>query len=182
MTSIAAFNPFSALTSKIFGAIALAALIAIGVQSFRLDRAVDQRDAARSLAAAERAAHEQTISNYRAAALQFALTAAANLTRVAAERDAISKRKVDELETARVAADGRYRRLLESAAEADRRGAGDADLSAIADATCRAYAGTGCHELPARLKAAQDNTDQLLALQGWAREQMAIATSPAPAD
>lgn len=175
-------NPFSALTSKIFGAFALVAIVTAGVQSCRLDRAVDQRDAARELAEAERAAHSQTIANYRAAAVQFVLTAAANISRVAAERDAISERNVRELQAARASADARYRRLLESAAEADSRGAGDADLSALADATCRAYAGTGCRELPARLKAAQDNTDQLVALQSWVLEQSRVATSPAPAD
>lgn len=175
-------NPFSAMTSKIFGGLALAAIVAAGVQSCRLDRAVDQRDAARELAKGERAAHGQTIANYRAAAVQFALTAAANVSRVAAERDAITERKVHELQIARAAADARYRRLLETAAEADRRGAGDPDLSAIADATCRAYAGTGCDQLPARLKAAQDNTDLLIRLQGWVLEQSRVATSPAPAD
>lgn len=174
------FNPFSALTSKIFGGAALVALIAAGVQSCRLERAVDQRDAARELAKSERTAHKQTIANYRAAAMQFARTAAANIARVEAERDAISERKAHELQAARASADARYHRLLETAAEADRRGAGDADLSAIADATCRAYAGTGCDELPATLKAAQDNTDQLLALQGWSREQSRVATSLAP--
>jgi hypothetical protein len=175
-------NPFSVLTSKIFGGVAFAALIAAGVQSCRLDRAIDQRDEARQLASAERAAHHQTIANYRAAAFEFAREAAANVARVKAERDSITERKLHELQIARASADARYRRLLESAAEADSRGAGDVDLSGVADATCRAYAGTGCHELPARLKAAQDNTDQLLALQAWALEQSRVATSPAPAD
>lgn len=175
-------NPFSALASKIFGAITLAAIVAAGVQSCRLDLAVDQRDAARELAKGERTAHGQTIANYRAAAVQFALTAVANVSRVAAERDAITERKVHELQIARASADARYRRLLETAAEADRRGAGDPDLSAIAEATCRAYAGTGCDQLPARLKAAQDNTDLLIKLQGWVLEQARVATSPAPAD
>lgn len=176
------FDPFSALTSKIFGATALVAIVAAGIQSCRLDRVVGQRDAARMLAEAEREAHSRTVANYRVAAVQFALIAADNISRVAAERDAISERKVHELQAARASADARYRRLLESAAEADSRGAGDADLSAIADATCRAYAGTGCDELPARLKAAQDNTDQLIALQSWVLEQSRVATSPAPAD
>lgn len=175
-------NPFSAFTSKIFGGIAVAALIAAGIQSCRLDRAVDQRDRARALATAERSAHLQTQANYRFAALQFAAIAAANIQRVQSERDTITERKLHELQIARVAADARYRRLLATAAEADRRSASDPDLSAIADATCRAYAGTGCHELPARLKAAQDNTDLLIKLQGWVLEQAAVVTSPVPVD
>lgn len=175
-------NPFSVLTSKLIGGVAIAALVAVGVQSCRLERTVDQRDRARELATAERNAHQQTVANYRVAALQFAAIAAANIKRVQAERDTITERKLHELQIARAAADARYGRLLATAAEADRRGAGDPDLSAIADATCRAYAGTGCHELPARLKAAQDNTDLLIKLQGWVLEQALVQTSPAPTD
>lgn len=172
-------NPFSTLSSKIFGALALAALVGAGVQSCRAARFEQQRDQARLQAQTAQAAFDATVANYRAAAVQFAIAAAANVARVRAERDVISERKIHELQTARASADARYRRLLESAAEADRRGTGDTDLSRIAAATCRAYAGTGCDELPARLKAAQDNTDQLLALQGWVLEQSRVATSPA---
>ena len=72
----------------------------------------------------------------------------------------------------------RYRRLLASAAEADTSRAADPDLSAVTDAACRAYAGADCAGLPAKLKAAQDNTDQLIALQAWVAGQAVVVTSP----
>lgn len=175
------FAPFTALTSKIFGGALIAAIVAVGVQSCRLDRMAGSRDAALQSARDTQSAFDATVINYRLAALQFALIAATNVARVQAERDAISERKVHELQNARDLADAGYRRLLSSAAEADSRSAGDADVSAVADATCRAYAAARCAELPALLKAAQDNVDQLIALQGWAAEQARVTTSPSSA-
>lgn len=172
-------NPFSAFSAKLFGGAAIALLIVAGVQSCTIDRVTRERDEARQQRDDTRAAFDATVVNYRAAAVQFAAIAAANVARVNAERDAINERRVHELQIARDNAAVRYRRLLATAAEADSRGAGDADLSAIAEATCRAYAATGCHELPARLKAAQDNTDQLIKLQAWADDQAAVSTAPA---
>lgn len=171
-------NPFTALTSKIFGSVALALLMLVGFQSCKIDRIEGQRDKAVKLAKDEKTAHETTVTNYRAAALIAERIQADNLTRAASERAAIDERKINDLQAARDTADARYRRLLATAAKADTGSASDPDLSAFADATCRAYAGTGCNELPARLKAAQDNTDQLIALQGWAREQAGVRTSP----
>jgi hypothetical protein len=172
------FQPFSAVTSKIFGAATLALLMVAALQSCKIDRVEGERDDARQLAQDTQAAFDTTVADYRAKAAEAGRVQAETLVRVAAERDAVAERKIHDLQVARDSADARYRRLLASAAEADSRGAGDPDLSAFADATCRAYAGTGCHELPALLKAAQDNTDQLIALQGWARDQAAIATAP----
>lgn len=172
------FNPFSVLTSKIFGAAALSLLVLFAVQSCRLERMSDKKDKAEARAAATQLAFDTTVAGYRAAAKAAQQQAEANVARVMAERDAISERKMDELQITRSHADARYRRLLAQAAAADSRRAGDADLSAFADATCRAYAGAACDELPARMKAAQDNTDQLLALQDWVRAQAAVATTP----
>jgi hypothetical protein len=176
------FNPFSVLTSKIFASTTLALAIVAGVQSCQIERVTKQRDEARESAKGWAVLLDTTVANYRAAAAEAERAQQANLARVKAERDAVFERKVDELQAARDVADARYRRLLTSAAEADSRGAGDADLSAAADATCRAYAGAACHDIPPLLKAAQDNTDQLVALQGAIREQATIVTSPAPAD
>lgn len=171
-------TPFSALTSKIFGATTLALLIVAGVQACKINHVEGERDDARQLARDTRTAFDTTVADYRAKAVEAGRAQAENLVRVAAERDAVAERKIHALQAARDTADARYRRLLASAAEADSSRADDPDLSAFADATCRAYAGAGCHELPALLKAAQDNTDQLIALQGWAREQAAIPTAP----
>lgn len=158
---------------------AIGALIALcGFMSLRLAMIDGDRDKWRDRAGAEKLAHETTVTNYRAAAAEAERIMAANVARVKAEQAAISERTIDELETARASADARYRRLLASAAEADTRRAADADLSAATDAACLAYGAARCDELPAKLRAAQDNTDQLIALQDWVREQALIVTSP----
>ena len=153
-------------------------LLLCGVLCWRLAAVDGDRDKWRAQSAAEKLAHEQTVINYRAAAVEAERVMAANIIRVKSEQDAISERKNHELQTARATADARYRRLLETAAAADSSGSGNADMPPIADATCLAYGAARCDELPARLKAAQDNTDQLIALQGWVREQALVVTSP----
>lgn len=177
-TTAVTFNPFSALTSKIFGATTLALLIVAGLQSCKIDRVEGERDDARQLAKDTQTAFDTTVADYRAKAAEVGRVQAETLVRVAAERDAVAERKIHALQAARDTADARYRRLLASAAEANSSRAGDPDLSAFADATCRAYAAASCDAIPPLLKAAQDNTDQLIALQGWAREQAAISTAP----
>lgn len=171
------FNPFSALTSKIFGGLALALLIFVGLQSCQIDRLTGQRDKAKLLAAQTQAAFDQTVADYRAAAAEAERIQKANLARVKAERDAIDERTINDLKTARDASDARYSRLLASAAEADSSRAADPDLSAVTDAACVAYGAARCDELPAKLKAAQDNTDQLIALQAWVAGQALVATN-----
>lgn len=161
---------------------AIGALIALcGFLSLRLAMIDGDRDKWRDRARAEALAHETTVMNYRAAAVKAERVMAANIIRVKSEQDAISERKNHELQTARATADARYRRLLETAAAASASGSGEIGLPPIADATCLAYAGTDCNAIPARLKAAQDNTDQLIALQGWVREQAGVVTSPVEA-
>lgn len=86
-------------------------------------------------------------------------------------RAKLNERIAHDALASRARSDAAYRRLLDriettrAAAGAD----GGTDLPADADAACRTYAATPCHQLPALLKAAQDNTDQLIALQAWAR-------------
>lgn len=170
---------FSILTSKIFGGLALALLILVGLQSCQIDRLTTQRDKAKLLAQQTQIAFDQTVADYRAAAAEAERLQKANLDRVKAERDAIDERTINDLKTARDASDARYRRLLASAAEADSSRAADPDLSAVTDAACVAYAAARCDELPAKLLEAQRNTDQLIALQAWVSSQALVATKPA---
>lgn len=156
-------------------------LLLCGVLCWRLASVDGERDKWRDRSAAEALAHETTVMNYRAAAVEAERVMAANIIRVKSEQDAISERKNHELQTARATADARYRRLLETAAAASASGSGEVGLPPISDATCLAYGAARCDELPARLKAAQDNTDQLIALQGWVREQAGVVTSPVEA-
>lgn len=116
--------------------------------------------------------------NYRNAAEQAELKQQANIAAVKAQQGRINERAEDELEDSRRDADARYKRLLATKAATDPRGTGSAEMSAFAESTCIAVAGTGCDGIPPLLKAAQDNTDQLLALQQWAREQGEVQTSP----
>lgn len=159
--------------------LAFAVLIALcAFLAWRLASVDGERDKWRDRSADEKLAHETTVTNYRAAAVEAARIMAANLARVKSEQDAISERKINDLQVARATADARYRRLLATAAQADTSRAADPDLSAATDAACLAYGAARCVDLPAKLKAAQDNTDQLIALQGWVAEQAKVATSP----
>lgn len=126
---------------------------------------------------AERAAHVQTVANYRAAQKTAAAIQEQNLLRVAQAYTDINERKENALKADRDSAVARYKRLLANA-ESYRSAPGNADMSAATDAACIAYAGTPCAELPAKLKAAQDNTDQLVALIDWVHSVAAVPTSP----
>ena len=125
---------------------------------------------------AERAAHAQTVANYRHAQEEAEARQKANLVRVAAQRKAENERSKHELETYRADADARYDRLLASA-KAYRGIPQSPDVSAAVEAGCIAFAATPCAELPAKLKAAQDNTDQLVALINAVETQGKVGTS-----
>lgn len=126
---------------------------------------------------AERAAHAQTVANFRKAQEEAEARQKANLARVAAQRKAENERSKHELETYRADADARYDRLLASA-KAYRGIPQSPDVSAAVEAGCIAFAATPCAELPAKMKAAQDNTDQLVALISAVEAQANIPTSP----
>jgi hypothetical protein len=145
----------------------------------RGDRLLRERDAARALAADEAQRHRTTKQNYVAAQAAAQRAALANVKRVLRERGAVNERIIDELENRRGAADDRYRRLRAEARTRAARDASDADLSASAEATCRAYAAASCDAIPSILKAAQDNSDQLILLQNWVRATLAIPTAQA---
>lgn len=145
-------------------------LAVIAALAWQIDRRTDQRDAARAGWAQEMAAHAGTIANVRAAAEQARAADAANKARVEAEQRAVTAKLEKDHEASTAALDARYRRLLASASAATAaRGAGTTPVSGEPDATCLAYAGARCDELPARMKAAQANTEQLLGWQAWWR-------------
>lgn len=172
---------FGPLAAKILLGVSGVLLITVGVQRCTIDALETKLAASVALRLQERDNHRLTKATYRAAQERAQRAAQANLERVARSRAAITERTIDDLEKRRRAADARHRRLLAEARAGAESVAGDAELSAIAAATCRAYAATECDQLPAKLKAAQDNTDQLIALQGWVAANAAVATSgPAP--
>lgn len=140
---------------------------------------VRQRDGARAALAAEQQAHRLTVANYQAAATIAAKRDAETLARVTLEQAAITERITGEYQDRLDDSVAAYERLRASA-EAYSRGTGDADLSATREAACRAYAGTSCEALPALLKAAQDNADQLLALIAWAQAQGEVSVAELP--
>lgn len=129
-----------------------------------------ERDAARAELAEVQAAHTATIAAYQEAASLAARRDAENLARVQAEQRAVTEKVTDDYQNRLADSAAAYDRLR-ARAEAFARGAGDPDLSAARDAACRAHAGAPCEALPALLKAAQDNTDQLLALIAWSKAQ-----------
>jgi len=87
------------------------------------------------------------------------------------------ERKENALKSDRDSAVARYKRLLANA-ESYRSAPGNADMSAATDAACIAYSGSPCAAIPAKLKSAQDNTDQLVALIDWVQSVAAVPTSP----
>lgn len=112
-----------------------------------------------------------------AATRQATFDALMNVYRTQAARAAINERSADALALDRDRAVTAYQRLQQRA-DAHIRAPGGPDLSAQREATCHAVAGTSCNRIPALLKAAQDNTDQLLALIRWVEEQAAVPTVP----
>jgi hypothetical protein len=172
------FNPFSAVTSKIFGATALTLVMVVGLQGCRIDRIEGERDRAIARAKDEAAAHAGTVANYRAAALQFALSMTANLGRVQAEQQRISDETLASYD-ARLA-DAR-RRLREAGARTDPGRAGATAMPGAGDAA------GGAAEAPDDILSADERliaaeqAIQLDELINWVERQGVVATSPAAA-
>lgn len=119
-------------------------------------------------------------AEWRSAYYQATYNHVLNAERARLAQAAIDERTVDALRSDRNRAASAYDRLREQA-HAYLRAASDPDLSSSREATCRAVAGTGCEAIPALLKAAQDNTDQLLRLMAWARAQGEVpSVAPVP--
>jgi len=139
-----------------------------------------QKDAIKILGgkvSAERKAHQETIFNFKKAQTDAEAIQTQNLLRVAQAYTDINERKENALKADRDSAVAGYKRLLANA-ESYRSAPGNAEMSADADAACIAYSATRCAELPAKLKAAQDNTDQLVALIDYVKSIAAVPTSP----
>lgn len=157
------------LLRRFWWAIPIAALAAmLGAALIQLDRTSAKLILAHS-------AQAQTIAGYRLAAAQAARDDAENVASVKAEQAAINERTVDDLQTRLADSGARYDRLRAQAAAYSGR-TSEPDLSATREAACVAYAATRCDQIPALLKAAQDNTDQLLALIDWTTAQANVST------
>ncbi|GLI99106.1 hypothetical protein [Sphingobium sp. BS19] len=95
----------------------------------------------------------------------------ANVRRVAGEQNAINERKARDIETRLGSTAARYNRLRD---KANKGGFGDPAVPVLPDATCKAYVGADCDGVLAKLKAAEDQTAQLIELQDWVSEQAAV--------
>lgn len=156
--------------------LALALVAVLVVTGVRLERA-------KSALAEERAAHTETkrsfditVADYRTAAAQAQLRARENSERVRVEQARLTQETVNEYKAMAAATADRYRGLQRRVAEfeANTSGASGAGVSLASSAACRAYAGTDCEAIPTLLRAAEDNTNQLLALQAWVRQQSSV--------
>lgn len=167
--------PFALPSLRTFGLIGGALAFAALVAALLLSRA----DAAHWQAQAEKGQlrYERDLAKVEAASAQAVKSAVLNAHFVAQRRAAIDERTIDALTADRDRAVAGFDRLR-AQATAHIRDTAKPDLSALREATCRAVANAACDTIPATLKAAQDNTDQLLALIAWAKEQGAVPTAP----
>lgn len=115
-------------------------------------------------------AFKQTVAGYRIAAEEAARLDKANVERVKKEQATITERVTHDYENKLADSSSRYDRLR-AKASGYLSSTSPTSLPASPDTTCEAVAGTKCKNIPTLLKAAQDNTDQLLALQDWVRSQ-----------
>ncbi|KKW92238.1 hypothetical protein [Sphingobium chungbukense] len=154
-------------------------MVALALTSMKVDVRTAERDKARTDFAAEHQAHRQTEANYRAASAEAQRQAARNVKRVEAEQIAITERTVNDLKSHYADVDTRYERVrAELAARADLRSSDPAPVSTASDATCRAYAGTDCDGLLAKLRIAERQAWNLIKLREWAAEQAAVKAEP----
>lgn len=139
------------------------------------------RDQWRDRSTAEEKAHKQTVANYRAAAAHAQRQAQANVARVKADQAAITERTVHDYQARLAAVDARYERVRRQiASQASLRSTDLAPVSIASEATCRAYAGTDCDGLLAKLRIAERQAWNLVALRKWAQEQAAVKVEPVP--
>lgn len=127
----------------------------------------------------EQTAHQLTIANYKAAAAEAERMDQANIVRVQTEQQAITEKVTNDYQSKLADSTDRYERLRAKASGylSHPQSPG---LPASPETTCLAVAGTGCENVPTLLKAAQDNTDQLLALQAWVKAQSAVDVGNQP--
>ena len=160
----------------------LGLIVALFVLSSRIETRTIERDNARAETKAEQAAHAQTVANYRAAAALAQEAANRNVARVEAEQAAITKGTVDDYQKRLAAVDARYERVrAELATRTDLRSPDLAPLSLAGEATCRAYGGGDCDALLAKLRIAERQAENLVALRAWVSAQANVVVTPEPA-
>ena len=125
---------------------------------------------------AEKTAHALGIANYKAAADEAARLDKANVDRVTKEQTAITEKVTNDYQSKLADSASRYDRLRAQASGYLSHPASPG-VPTSPETTCRAVAGADCENVPTLLKAAQDNTDQLLALQAWVTAQSAVDTN-----
>ena len=124
----------------------------------------------------EQTAHQLTVANYKAAAAEAERMDQANILRVTKEQTAITEKVTNEYQSKLADSASRYDRLRAQASGYLSHPASPG-VPATPETTCAAVSGTTCEAIPTLLKAAQDNTDQLIALQAWVTAQSAVDTN-----
>ncbi|QOT71736.1 hypothetical protein H5V43_00695 [Sphingobium fuliginis] len=155
-------------------------VVALALTSMKVDVRTAERDKARTDLSAEQQARKQTVANYRAASAEALRQAAENVKRVKAEQATITERKINDLQAHYAAVDARYERVrVQLAARTDLRSSDPAPVSIASEATCRAYGGTSCDGLLAKLRIAERQAWNLIELREWVRQQAAVDVTPA---
>ncbi|WP_257540697.1 hypothetical protein [Sphingobium sp. CFD-1] len=172
------------LIRRFWWAIPMAALIAaLTVTILKLEARTAERDRWQTQASAEKQAYDQTVANYRAASAEAQRAAVANVERVKAEQAQITERTVHDYQARLAAVDARYERVrAELATRTDLSSSEIAPVSIASDATCRAYAGTDCDGLLAKLAIAERQAWNLVGLREWAVKQAGVVVEPLAAE
>lgn len=169
-------TPYLAIIRRFWPAIPI---LALGVMFLMWRGAEREADRYEALAASERAAHAQTVTNYRLAAKAAQEAAQANVERVEAEQERITANVTESYRALVADARNRYR-LLASTAAANS-GSADATHLPSTGTTPSGTDGAAAHSgLPADAALiATEQALQLLALQEWVRQQAGVVTGKA---
>ena len=173
----------TSLLRRYWWAIPIILLLAtVAVLVLILNGRTADRDRWQQRATVEEQNHRQTVENYRAASAEAQRQAQENVARVKANQAAITERTANDYKARLAAVDARYERVrAQLAARTDLRSSDLAPVSIASDATCRAYGGTDCDTLLARLMVAEKQAQQLIGLQDWVRQQAAVPVEPVSA-
>lgn len=171
------------LVAAIGGVAGIVMLLALLVAALsRIELVKLQRDQARDRLSVEHQAHVQTILNYRKASAAAQAAADQNVARVLAQQTALTRRIDHEYQASLDTADARLRGVrAQLAAQPHLRSADLAPLSITREATCRAYAGTDCDGLLAKLATAERQAWNLIALRAWVEAQAEVPMTVPPA-
>lgn len=160
----------------------LAALVALGVQTVRIDGLGPIRGLKGSLAAsqrqvtAERSAHVQTITRYRIAQDLAQQEEAKRLARVQGEQERISDNVSQDYARELDALRARYARLRAQARTAGGAPSG-VSVPAVPGSSGGTDAAAGSDRLLDVLLAADENTAKLIALQRWVAQQTGVVVN-----